>query len=60
MYRSALVICWRLTDRPYMEWMGRQGVGYGMLLALYSNDQAYFNTQLDNAEKYMWNGRCVV
>lgn len=34
-----------------------QGVGYGMLLALYSNDQAYFNTQLDNAEKYMWNGR---
>ena len=31
-----------------------------MLLALYANDQAYFNTQLDNAEKYMWNGRCVV
>jgi hypothetical protein len=29
----------------------------GMLLALYSNDQEYFNILLDNGEKYMWNGR---
>lgn len=34
-----------------------QGVGYGLLLALYSNDQEYFNMQLDNAERYMWNWR---
>ena len=34
-----------------------QGVGYGLILALYSNDQEYFSMQLDNAEKYMWNDR---
>jgi len=32
-------------------------VGYGLILALYSNDQEYFSMQLDNAEKYMWNDR---
>jgi len=32
-------------------------VGYGLILALYSNDQEYFNMQLDSAEKYMWNYR---
>jgi hypothetical protein len=31
-----------------------------MLLALYSNDKEYFDMQLDSAEKYMWNGRCVL
>jgi len=35
-------------------------VGYGLLLALYSNDQEYFNLQLDNAEKHMWNYRQYV
>ncbi len=37
-----------------------QGVGYGLLLALYSNDQEYFSLQLDSAEKHMWNYRQYV
>lgn len=37
-----------------------EGVGYGMLLALYSNDQTYFNKIWDAGEKYLWddNGNC--
>jgi endo-1,4-beta-D-glucanase Y len=34
-----------------------EGVGYGLILALYNNDQEYFNIILETAEKYMWNGR---
>jgi len=34
-----------------------EGVGYGLLWALYLNDQKYFNLQLDNADRYMWNGK---
>lgn len=33
-----------------------EGVGYGMLLALYCNDQTYFNKIWDAAEQYMWTG----
>ncbi|MCL2219533.1 MAG: glycosyl hydrolase family 8 [Chitinispirillia bacterium] len=32
-----------------------EGVSYGMLLALYCNDQAYFNKVWDAGERYMWN-----
>ena len=31
-----------------------EGVGYGMLLALYCNDQEYFNKIWDAGESYMW------
>jgi len=33
-----------------------EGVSYGMFLALYANDQTYFNKIWDAGEKYMWNG----
>ena len=33
-----------------------EGVGYGMLLALYCNDQIYFNKIWDAGETYMWGG----
>jgi len=32
-----------------------EGVAYGMILALYCNDQAYFNKIWNAGEKYMWN-----
>ena len=37
-----------------------EGVGYGMLLALYCNDQTYFNKIWGAGEQYMWdeNGEC--
>ena len=37
-----------------------EGVGYGMLLALYCNDQTYFNKIWGAGEQYMWddNGKC--
>lgn len=52
----------KLVHRPKSEEPNdavSEGAGYGMILALYSNDQDTFDTLLDNAEKYMWNGRCV-
>ena len=33
-----------------------EGIGYGMILALYSNDQKYFDLIWETAEQYMWNG----
>jgi len=32
-----------------------EGVSYGMFLALYANDQSYFNSIWDAGERYMWN-----
>ncbi|MDR2594583.1 MAG: hypothetical protein LBC87_07425 [Fibromonadaceae bacterium] len=32
-----------------------EGVSYGMFLALYANDQTYFNSIWNAGEKYMWN-----
>jgi hypothetical protein len=32
-----------------------EGISYGMFLALYCNDSAYFNKVWDAGEKYMWN-----
>ena len=50
-----------LVHRPKSEMPGdavSEGVGYGMLLALYCNDQVYFNKIWDNAESRMWSGDC--
>lgn len=50
----------KLVHRPYSEIPGdavSEGVGYGMLVALYSNDQKYFDLIWENAETYMWNGK---
>ncbi len=32
-----------------------EGVSYGMFLALYANDQTYFNSIWNAGERYMWN-----
>jgi len=32
-----------------------EGISYGMFLALYCNDPAYFNSIWDAGERYMWN-----
>lgn len=50
----------KCVHRPYSETPDdcvSEGIGYGMILALYSNDQEYFNTIWESAETYMWNGR---
>jgi len=47
-----------LVHRPKSETPGdavSEGVSYGMYLALYCNDQAYFNKIWNAGEKYMWN-----
>ena len=51
----------KLVHRPYSESPNdavSEGVGYGLLVALYSNDQKYFNLIWESAEQYMWNGNC--
>ena len=48
-----------LIHRPKSETPGdavSEGVGYGMLVALYSNDQATFNKMWDAANTVMWDG----
>jgi len=47
-----------LVHRPKSNMPGdavSEGVAYGMFLALYSNDQTYFNSIWNAGEKYMWN-----
>jgi endo-1,4-beta-D-glucanase Y len=49
----------KLVHRPKSELPGdavSEGVGYGMLCALYCDDQATFNTIWDEAESRMWQG----
>ena len=49
-----------LIHRPKSEAPGdavSEGVGYGMLVALYANDQASFNKMWDAANTVMW-GQC--
>lgn len=49
----------KLVHRPKSEEPGdavSEGVGYGMLLALYCDDQSTFNTIWDQAESKMWQG----
>lgn len=48
-----------LIHRPKSETPGdavSEGVGYGMLVALYANDQKTFNTIWEAANNKMWNG----
>lgn len=48
-----------LIHRPHSETPKdavSEGVGYGMLLALYLDDQQVFDRLIDGAEKTMWNG----
>ena len=48
-----------LIHRPKSEYPGdavSEGVGYGMLLALYANDQQTFNTMFEMANEKMWAG----
>ena len=48
-----------LIHRPKSETPGdavSEGVGYGMLVALYANDQATFNKMWEKASETMWNG----
>lgn len=50
----------KLVHRPYSETPNdavSEGVGYGLLLALYLDDQTYFNMILESAEQFMWNGQ---
>ena len=50
----------KCVHRPYSETPNdcvSEGIGYGMLLALYANDQQYFDLIFDSAERFMWNGK---
>ncbi len=47
----------KMIHRPYSESPGdavSEGVGYGMILALYCNDQEYFNMIWDAGETYLY------
>ncbi|MDR2578844.1 MAG: T9SS type A sorting domain-containing protein [Chitinispirillales bacterium] len=46
-----------MVHRPKSETPGdavSEGISYGMFLALYSNDQGYFNSMWAAGERYMW------
>jgi len=46
-----------MVHRPRSEFPGdavSEGISYGMFLALYCNDQTYFNKIWNGAETYMW------
>lgn len=48
-----------LIHRPKSETPGdavSEGVGYGMLVALYANDQEHFNKMWETASEKMWQG----
>ena len=50
-----------LIHRPYSETPHdavSEGVGYGLLLSLYLDDQPTFDRLLNGAEQTMWNGIC--
>lgn len=50
-----------LIHRPHSETPGdavSEGVGYGLLMALFLNDQATFDRLVDGSETTMWNGQC--
>jgi endo-1,4-beta-D-glucanase Y len=49
-----------LIHRPYSETPGdavSEGVGYGMILSIYNDDQIHFDLLFDGADATMWNGR---
>ena len=50
-----------LIHRPFSETPRdavSEGVGYGLLLALYLDDQSTFDRLLEGADQMMWNGVC--
>lgn len=49
-----------LVHRPYSEIPGdavSEGIGYGMIVALYLDDQLYFDKIWTAGETFMWNGK---
>lgn len=49
-----------LIRRPFSEMPGdsvSEGLGYGLLLSMYCNDQEHFNRLLEGGDATMWNGR---
>ena len=49
----------KCVHRPFSETPNdcvSEGIGYFMLLSVYSNDQKYFDLVWDTAEQFMWNG----
>ena len=50
-----------LIHRPYSETPGdavSEGVGYGLLMALFLDDETNFHRLFHGAESTMWNGQC--
>ena len=50
-----------LIHRPRSETPGdavSEGIGYGLILAMYADDPVNFNRLLEGAESTMWNGGC--
>lgn len=51
-----------LVHRPKSESPGdavSEGQGYGMMVALYANDQTTFNSIWQASESYLWNGQAL-
>lgn len=51
-----------MVHRPKSESPGdavSEGQGYGMMVALFANDQATFNSIWQASETYMWNGKSL-
>lgn len=49
-----------LIHRPHSEIPGdavSEGIGYGMIVACYLNDQEYFDKIWTEGERHMWNGK---
>jgi endo-1,4-beta-D-glucanase Y len=49
----------KMVHRPKSEFPGdavSEGISYGMFLALYMNDQEYFNSIWNAGEQHMWSG----
>lgn len=44
------------SEPPHLQDAVSEGVGYGMILALYCNDQTYFNKIWDAGENCLWSG----
>lgn len=50
-----------LIHRPFSETPGdavSEGVGYGLLVSLFLDDQTHFNKLVEGGEATMWNGQC--
>ena len=57
---TSLYVAWALINARHGLCMWSVFVavaGAGLLVSLYSNDQETFDTLLDSAERFMWNGR---